>query len=93
MKARRSRRWISGLLVLMLLVSHLNMMASGGEIVISKSQIVVTIGADLSRIGFRGSPTKVVKIFPPPTRTGGRKTVWNGNAAELADTVKEAING
>ena len=48
MKARRSRRWISGLLVLMLLVSHLNMMASGGEIVISKSQIVVTIGADLS---------------------------------------------
>ena len=52
-----------------------------------------SIGADLSRIGFRGSPTKVVKIFPPPTRTGGRKTVWNGNAAELADTVKEAING
>ena len=52
-----------------------------------------SIGAAPSRIGLKGSSTKVVRIFPPSARSGGRKTVWNGNAAELADAVKEAIDG
>ena len=51
------------------------------------------IGADPSKIGLKGSPTKVVTIFPPPTRGGGRKVEWKGDAAFLAAAVKEAING
>lgn len=30
-------------------------------------------GADLAKCGLNGSPTKVVRIFPPPTKTGGEK--------------------
>ena len=63
----------------------------------AKAEIAVldekAIGADPIRIGLKGSPTKVVKIFPPPTRTGGRKVEWNGDAAALAKEIKEAING
>ena len=51
------------------------------------------IGADPVKIGLKGSPTKVVTIFPPPTRGGGRKIEWKGDAASLAAMVKEAING
>lgn len=51
------------------------------------------IAADPIRIGLKGSPTKVVKIFPPPTRTGGRKIEWNGDAAALAKEIRGAING
>ena len=51
------------------------------------------IEADPVKIGLKGSPTKVVTIFPPPTRGGGRKIEWKGDAASLAAMVKEAING
>jgi len=51
------------------------------------------IGADPSKIGLRGSPTKVVSIFPPPARGGGRKIEWKGDAASLAAMVREAIDG
>ena len=63
----------------------------------AKAEIAVldekAIAADPIRIGLKGSPTKVVKIFPPPTRTGGRKIEWNGDAAALAKEIREAING
>ena len=51
------------------------------------------IGAESSRIGLSGSPTKVVTIFPPPVRGGGRKIDWNGDAAALARKIREAIHG
>lgn len=51
------------------------------------------IGADPARIGLNGSPTKVVRIFPPPAKGGGEKAVWNGDAAALARIVKEAVHG
>ena len=50
------------------------------------------IAADPTRIGLQGSPTKVVAIFPPPSRGGGRKMEWNGDAAPIAAIVKEAID-
>ena len=63
----------------------------------AKAEIAVldekAIAADPIRIGLKGSPTKVVKIFPPPTRTGGRKIAWNGDTAALAKEIREAING
>ena len=48
MRAGWRRKLISGLLILAMMLSNLTMIAGAGEIVISKSQIVVTIGADLS---------------------------------------------
>ena len=51
------------------------------------------IGADPARIGLKGSPTKVVSIFPPPRRGGGRKIEWKGDAAPIADIVREALDG
>ena len=68
-----------------------------GAMAAAKAKIEVldekAIGADPVKIGLKGSPTKVVTIFPPPTRGGGRKIEWNGDAASLAAMVKEAING
>ena len=63
----------------------------------AKAEIAVldekTIGADPSRIGFKGSPTHVVKIFAPPVREGGRKIRWTGDAGALVREIKEAIHG
>ena len=68
-----------------------------GAMSAAKAKIAVldeeTIAADPTRIGLKGSPTKVVAIFPPPSRGGGRKMEWNGDAAPIAAIVKEAING
>ena len=49
-------------------------------------------GADLSKLGLSASPTRVVKIFSPPPKTGGAK--WQGEepavmAQRLADLLKE----
>lgn len=49
-------------------------------------------GADLSKLGLSASPTRVVKIFSPPPKTGGVK--WQGEepaamAAKLVDLLKE----
>ena len=68
-----------------------------GAMSAAKAKIAVldekAIGADPAGIGLKGSPTKVVSIFPPPSRGGGRKLEWNGDASALADIVKEAIDG
>ncbi len=52
------------------------------------------IGADAIRIGLKGSPTKVVTIFPPPVKEGGEKidarTVGTEKAVEaIIDFLKE----
>ena len=49
-------------------------------------------GADLSKLGLAASPTRVVKIFSPPPKTGGVK--WQGEepavmAQKLVDLLKE----
>ena len=63
----------------------------------AKAEIAVldekAIAADLSRIGFKGSPTHVVKIFAPPVREGGRKIRWTGDANALVREIREAIHG
>jgi len=66
------------------------MAAAGAEIVVLDEK---AIAADPMRVGLKGSPTKVVTIFPPPVKGGGRKIEWKGNATELADMIKEAIRG
>ena len=50
------------------------------------------VGADPARLGLNASPTRVVKIFSPPPKTGGVK--WQGEepavmAQKLADLLKE----
>lgn len=51
----------------------------------------VDIGADESKIGLRGSPTQVVRIFPPSPR--GQREILSGNVEEqvaaLAKKLKE----
>jgi electron transfer flavoprotein beta subunit len=43
------------------------------------------IGADSSKLGLDGSPTRVDRIFPPPARPKGE--IYSGSAGELADTL------
>ena len=68
-----------------------------GAMAAAKAEIAVldekAIASDPIRIGLKGSPTKVVTIFPPPVRGGGRKVAWNGDAAALAKEIREAIHG
>ena len=49
------------------------------------------VGADPERIGLNGSPTKVVRIFPPPTKGGGAKVDARGDAAKGAAAVVELL--
>ena len=57
----------------------------------AKADIVVmdekAIAADPIRIGLKGSPTKVVTIFPPPTKGGGEKVDARGDAAAGAKAI------
>ena len=50
----------------------------------AKAEVTVldekALAADPIRIGLAGSPTKVVTIFPPPTKGGGEKVDARGNA-------------
>lgn len=68
-----------------------------GAMAAAKAEIAVldekAIAADPIRIGLKGSPTKVVTIFPPPVKGGGRKITWTGDAAALVKDIKEAIHG
>ena len=68
-----------------------------GAMAAAKAEIAVldekAIAADPIRIGLKGSPTKVVTIFPPPVKGGGRKITWTGDAASLVKDIKEAIHG
>ena len=57
---------------------------------IREEQITVLTAADLtdldeSRLGLKGSPTQVEKIFPPEKNTD--KKVFRGTGEELADTL------
>ena len=51
----------------------------------AKAEVAVldekAVAADPLRIGLKGSPTKVVTIFPPPTKGGGEKVDARGDAA------------
>ena len=57
----------------------------------AKAEIAVldekAIGADPIRIGLKGSPTKVVSIFPPPVKGGGEKVDARGDAAAGAKAI------
>jgi len=68
-----------------------------GAMAAAKAEITVldekAIAADPIRIGLKGSPTKVVTIFPPPVKGEGRKMEWNGDADALAAMIREAIRG
>ncbi len=59
-----------------------------GAIRAAKSTITVLnekdVEADPAKIGLKGSPTKVVTIFPPPVKGGGEKVVASGEAAAKA---------
>ena len=59
-----------------------------GAIRAAKAQITVLnekdIAADPVKIGLKGSPTKVVTIFPPPVKGGGEKIAASGEEAAKA---------
>lgn len=46
---------------------------------------------DLNRIGLKGSPTSVRKIFPPPQRTGGE--VLSGSVDKAVEMLIEKLKG
>jgi len=65
-----------------------------GVMVSKKAQIptwtVKDVDADPARLGLKGSPTYVHKIFTPPPRTGGRK--FEGEAPQVVEAfVKAAV--
>ncbi|MBD3425860.1 MAG: electron transfer flavoprotein subunit beta [Candidatus Omnitrophica bacterium] len=70
-----------------------------GKMKAKKAEIPVwtadDIGCDAEKIGLDGSPTRVVKVFTPPPREGGR--ILEGEpdekAKELAELMKKAILG
>ncbi len=70
-----------------------------GKMAARKAQIVSWKAADLNceprKIGLDGSPTKVVRIFTPPARTGG--VIFKGEpeevAAQLVGKLKDAVLG
>ena len=66
-----------------------------GAIRAAKAQITVLnekdINADSAKIGLKGSPTKVVTIFPPPVKGGGEKVVAAGDDA--AKTILDFLEG
>lgn len=59
-----------------------------GAIRAARAQITVLnekdIAADPVKIGLKGSPTKVVTIFPPPVKGGGEKIAASGEEAAKA---------
>jgi electron transfer flavoprotein beta subunit len=70
-----------------------------GKMKAKKAEIPVWTAADLkcneSKIGLDGSPTRVVKVFTPPPRGGGRVLAGEPDetAKELATLLKEVIIG
>ena len=61
----------------------------------AKTEITVldekAIAADPIRIGLKGSPTKVVTIFPPPVKGGGEKIDARGDAAAGAKAIAKFL--
>ncbi len=66
-----------------------------GKMKANKAEIITWTSKDLglepSRTGLNGSPTKVVRIFTPPARIGGR--ILKGEAREAADKLVELLKG
>ena len=66
-----------------------------GAIRAAKAEIVVLnekdVDADPAKIGLKGSPTKVVTIFPPPVKGGGEKVEASGS--EAAKTIVSFLSG
>lgn len=64
-----------------------------GKIAAKNAQIPVwkaeDIGADEDKIGLKGSPTQVIRVFSPPKRGGGE--IWDGEAEELAGRLCAAL--
>jgi electron transfer flavoprotein beta subunit len=49
------------------------------------------VQADPIKIGLKGSPTKVVTIFPPPTKGGGEKVDARANAADGVNAILDFL--
>lgn len=49
------------------------------------------VAADPAKIGLKGSPTKVVTIFPPPSHGGGKKVDARTDAAAGARAIAEFL--
>ena len=47
--------------------------------------------ADPERLGLKGSPTKVVKIFSPPVRDCEMKCVWKSDKAKALSSILDAL--
>ncbi len=70
-----------------------------GKMAARKAEVPVwkaaDLGADPAKLGLDGSPTKVVKIFTPPPRSGGQ--ILTGEPADvvkqLADALQETVLG
>ena len=66
-----------------------------GTLAAAKAPIAVLdekdLGCDPGQIGLKGSPTKVVTIFPPPVKGGGKKITASG--AEAAKAVLDLLSG
>lgn len=64
-----------------------------GKMNAKKAKITVFKAADLDtqedKLGLRGSPTQVVKIFTPPQREGGLR--WEGDSPDLAEKAFELL--
>ncbi|MHB8962181.1 MAG: electron transfer flavoprotein subunit beta/FixA family protein [Saccharofermentanales bacterium] len=64
-----------------------------GRLASQKSEIPVwkpaDIGADLSKIGLDGSPTRVVKTAPPPPRNTVTRKITGTSAECASDLIKE----
>lgn len=62
-----------------------------GWMAAAKAEIAVLdekdVAADPIRIGLKGSPTKVVTIFPPPVKGGGEKVDARGDGAKGAKAI------
>ncbi len=66
-----------------------------GILAAKKKQILVwnkeTVNADADKIGLKGSPTQVVKIFYPPPRQGGQ-VITGADAKEIAKKLVEKLS-
>ncbi len=64
-----------------------------GVMVSKKAQIPIwgagDIGTDPDRIGLDGSPTRVEKIFSPPSRSGGK--IFEGETEEVVDAFVHTL--
>ncbi|MBP5319672.1 MAG: hypothetical protein J6334_01695 [Kiritimatiellae bacterium] len=49
------------------------------------------INADPTKIGLKGSPTKVVTIFPPPTKSGGDKVDARGKPDVAVQAIMKLL--